>query len=407
MEYHEIANIFPLISGDEFESLKKDIKKNGLIESIWTYENKILDGRNRYRACNEIGITPDMREFTGDDPLAFVISLNMKRRHLSASQLAFVALAVEEYEGKKAKEREQIRKSKSTVQKVAQSEQGKSRDIAAKSVGVNRQYVSDAKKIRAERPDLEKKVVSGEMNIKQAVKEIKGDTLEKKKKEFIESTKKDIVNKPLISKQNAASFLESFMDGTVSLLITDPPYSTDIDDIHSFVDGWLNLALKKIKPDGRAYICIGAYPEEIHAYLDVLINQDKFIVDSPLIWTYRNTLGITPKMKYNLNYQMILHLYSQSSKQLDTSITNHNFSVQDINAPDGRLGDRVHKWQKPSELAARLITQSTEKDDVVIDCFAGSGTFLIEAARLGRVASGCDIDDEAINICIERGCERV
>ena len=137
-------------------------------------------------------------------------------------------------------------------------------------------------------------------------------------------------------------------------MITDPPYSTDVNDIYSFAKEWVNRALKKVKKTGRVYICTGAYPKEVQAYLDVLLSQKKFIVDNPLIWTYRNTLGRTPNMKYNLNYQVIFHLYSLDSPPLDTSITNEMFSVQDINAPDGRLGDRFHTWQKPDKLGERL-----------------------------------------------------
>ncbi|MCD6295935.1 MAG: ParB N-terminal domain-containing protein, partial [Deltaproteobacteria bacterium] len=54
MEFHEIANMFPLMEGTEFDALVTDIKENGLLEPIWLYENKILDGRNRYRACQEV-----------------------------------------------------------------------------------------------------------------------------------------------------------------------------------------------------------------------------------------------------------------------------------------------------------------------------------------------------------------
>ena len=138
-------------------------------------------------------------------------------------------------------------------------------------------------------------------------------------------------------------------------MITDPPYSTDIADIDGFARSWVELALSKVKTSGRAFICIGAYPKELNAYLSILLNQDAFIVDNPLIWAYKNTLGVTPKMKYNLNYQVILHLYSQQSAPLDTSITTEMWSVQEINAPDGRQGDRYHTWQKPDKLAMQLI----------------------------------------------------
>ena len=209
---------------------------------------------------------------------------------------------------------------------------------------------------------------------------------------------------PTIYQSDAIEFIAGFDDDSFDLLLTDPPYSTDVDDIESFAASWLPLALSKIKPTGRAYICIGAYPNELLAYLSVLSEQCKFIVDAPLIWTYRNTLGVTPKTKYNLNYQVILHLYSKQSRPLDTSITNEMFSVQDINAPDGRLGDRFHAWQKPDELARRLIKHSTVEGERILDPFACTGTFPLMASRMNRWSESCDLSESNLRIAQGRGC---
>lgn len=209
---------------------------------------------------------------------------------------------------------------------------------------------------------------------------------------------------PTIYLADALQFMSGFDDDSFDLLLTDPPYSTDVDDIATFAKAWLPLALSKVKPSGRAYICIGAYPTELATYLDILLQQGKFIVDAPLIWTYRNTLGVTPKMKYNLNYQVILHLYSQDSRPLDNSITNEMFSVQDINAPDGRLGDRYHTWQKPDELARRLLKHATLVGERILDPFACTGTFPLMAARMERWAEACDLSADNLHIAQERGC---
>jgi len=92
MEFHPVANIFPMMSGEDSDALKADIEVNGQREPIWTHENKIIDGRNRYNACQTIGIEPAYREWDGKGLLvAFVVSLNLIRRHLNETQRGMVA----------------------------------------------------------------------------------------------------------------------------------------------------------------------------------------------------------------------------------------------------------------------------------------------------------------------------
>src|SRR5262245_36424859 len=103
---HELAAIFPLITEAELGALAEDIKAYGLREPITLYEGKILDGRNRARACQLAKIKPRYREFKGNSPLAFVISENLHRRHLTASQRACCALETLQPFEKEAKERQ-------------------------------------------------------------------------------------------------------------------------------------------------------------------------------------------------------------------------------------------------------------------------------------------------------------
>lgn len=188
------------------------------------------------------------------------------------------------------------------------------------------------------------------------------------------------------------------------LLLTDPPYSTDIDDIETFAADWLPIALDRVKPTGRAYVCIGAYPDELAAYLYVK-TPAHLIRSQVLVWTYRNTLGPSPTYDYKLNWQAIIYWRGTDAPPLDSPEMVEQFSVQDLNAPDGRHGDRWHAWQKPDALAERLIRHATTPGQLVIDPFAGTGTFLLAAARLGREARGCEPDPDMLAIARDRGCK--
>ena len=91
-EFHEVANIFPMMSDEEYKNLVNDIGGNGQRVPIYLWQNKIIDGRNRYKACCELGIAPLVEQWNGDGSLvSFVVSLNLNRRHLDTSQRAMVA----------------------------------------------------------------------------------------------------------------------------------------------------------------------------------------------------------------------------------------------------------------------------------------------------------------------------
>jgi N6-adenosine-specific RNA methylase IME4 len=121
------------MEGAGFDALVEDIKCNGLREPVVLHDGAILDGRNRHRACLEAGVPIRTEQFEGDDPLKYVISLNLHRRHLDESQRDMVAARLATApEGRRKK----------TAQNYAVSQ-----DEAAVLLNVSRRGVQQAKAV--------------------------------------------------------------------------------------------------------------------------------------------------------------------------------------------------------------------------------------------------------------------
>jgi hypothetical protein len=88
--FHPLAQLFPMIEGEAFAALVEDVRENGVRRPVVMFEGMILDGRNRYMAAREAEVGFPVVDFVGDDPVAFVISENIHRRHLTDSQRAMV-----------------------------------------------------------------------------------------------------------------------------------------------------------------------------------------------------------------------------------------------------------------------------------------------------------------------------
>lgn len=156
LEYHPLANIFPLLSGADYDGLKADVKEQGQLEPIILHEGKILDGRNRYRVCLDLGVNPITKDFEGEDPLAYVVALNLRRRHLTTAQRALIAVEL-------GKEISVGSQSDSTAsERVARI----LLPDAAKTMNVSPRSVSSAKRVlRDGAPNLVKAVKNGELSI--------------------------------------------------------------------------------------------------------------------------------------------------------------------------------------------------------------------------------------------------
>jgi hypothetical protein len=166
LEFHPLANLFPLLEGAEFDELVEDVRIHGVREPITLHDGKILDGRNRYRLAAAAGVPCPMRFYTGNDPIAFVISLNLKRRHLSEAQRAMVA-------AKLATMHQGERTDLSPIgERLSQAD-------AANLLNVGKRSVERAKLVRDQgTPELVEAVERGDLSISAAAEHVRPTTRE-------------------------------------------------------------------------------------------------------------------------------------------------------------------------------------------------------------------------------------
>lgn len=171
-EFHEAANIFPM-DEENLDSLAADIKKNGQEIPIEILDGKILDGRRRWMACRIAEVTPSLRVVTIDDPVTYVLSLNLHRRHLTPSQSSMCAARARDIYEREAKERQKAsggdQSKKAVPENLPEPKKGDARDAAGKAFGVSGKSVDHAKRVIDKgTPELVRAVDSGRMAVSTA-----------------------------------------------------------------------------------------------------------------------------------------------------------------------------------------------------------------------------------------------
>ncbi len=190
---HPIAELFPLMSDADLAELAKDINEHGQREDIVVYQGKILDGRNRFRACLLADVEPRVKPYIGTDPIRDVLSWNLHRRHLNVSQRAAIATAALPMLEEQARERkaEAARKLNAVLKgnpiranlpgPDKGQEEHRARTDAATMFSVSPRSVQTAKKIQQEAPELLEKVRAGEVSLNAADQQVKQAKRKKKK----------------------------------------------------------------------------------------------------------------------------------------------------------------------------------------------------------------------------------
>lgn len=199
MDFHPIAYLFPKMPEEDFQAFKADIKKHGQQLPVLTYEGKIIDGRHRYRACKELGLKLKTKEVDYSNEWFAVQSMNLRRRHLSASQISAIYEAAKDRwpqlmkevkklksEAKKRQETGRTQKGgrpRKGTQKLVSKKTDKKRNRArnqnsvlgqeARKIGVSLETLGKVQRVRRKDPEEFKHVLAGTKSAGRALRDIR------------------------------------------------------------------------------------------------------------------------------------------------------------------------------------------------------------------------------------------
>ncbi|MCB0067975.1 MAG: hypothetical protein KDD77_12520 [Caldilineaceae bacterium] len=167
---HPLSAAFPAMDSHDFDALLADIREHGQREPAALWQGQVLDGWHRVRACMALGIEPKLLKLAeGTDPAAYVLSKNLHRRHLNASQRALAIVTCTDWA------RSGRPKKDAPGAPFSEDAAPASRDDMAKAADVSRSTIAQAKVVATKAaPEVRDAVRDGKMSVKAAVKAVKG-----------------------------------------------------------------------------------------------------------------------------------------------------------------------------------------------------------------------------------------
>lgn len=424
MRVHPAADLFPMVGPEELSTLADDIKERGLLEPLWIYDDPdlgvvLLDGRNRFRACSQAEVEPTFRTYEGDDPIGFVLSLNLHRRHLTTGQRAAVANdALPLYEAAALRRKAEAGASsapgrastsqghdkgsdgdapaeekecatrhtlsdsaRKAIANAAQSAKRRAADDAAAAAGTSGRSVARFKRLAEEAPDLAGKVRSGEIELGRAERIIRDRLAEAERIKRAEAEAAAQKAKPTIDLR-LGDFREVLADlSDVDAIITDPPYPAEFLPLYDDLAIWAD---KVLGPDGVMVVLVG----QTHLP-DVLRRLDG---GRPYRWCGNYS---TPGASYQSHARRVA---CQWKPFLVYGRGPHFFDVVSSSGDD----KANHKWGQNLSAFEELVRRFTAPGATVVDPFAGGGTTLLAAYATGRHSIGAELDPSAYKVAKER-----
>ncbi|BDW81938.1 methyltransferase [Erythrobacter sp. Dej080120_24] len=231
--------------------------------------------------------------------------------------------------------------------------------------------------------------------------------------------------------------MRSLPDNSVDCVFADPPYNlqlggdlnrpdgsqVDAVDDHwdqfesfraydEFTRAWLTEARRVLKPDGSLWV-IGSYHNIFRC--GAIIQDLGFWILNDIVWRKTNPMPNFKGTRFTNAHETLIwasqgekaryHFNYRAMKTLNDELQMRSDWVLPICSGGERLkedGKKAHPTQKPEALLYRVLLATTEKGDVVLDPFFGTGTTGAVAKRLGREWIGCEREDFYRNVAMKR-----
>lgn len=206
-----------------------------------------------------------------------------------------------------------------------------------------------------------------------------------------------------ILNENCLDGILKLKDASVDLIVTDPPYSVGLSSNgarSNYSDNNLIVPFFKeifyqmnrvLKDGGELYLFTDwrTYP-----LLYPLLEQ-QFQVRNCIIWDFG---WIKAGAWYRFRHEFIVYCTKGSAKPKFARNEPDVWQMKPVNF----TGERYHPAQKPVEVLSRIIRNSSKENDLVLDCFIGSGSTIISCIENKRKYIGFEIDEKNFNIARRR-----
>ena len=430
LKIHKLAEIFPPMIQDEFESLKKSIHCNGQEVPIKVLKstNEIIDGRHRYKAWQELNIEP-LIEWIEDDLTeerlrSLIIKLNLDRRHLTPSQKAWIAAGLANIEKGHFHGNQYTKTLNSGIGNSADTKLllGPTQSEIAKCFGLSERTIRQAKKIRREAPELNNHIYVGDIKIDDACRllseapAVRCQVLQRfnEDKSLNKKTKKLCQYKNEIVKEQAQFNIEkaianNFVTEVSEQLLVQPGETWQLGR-HKLTccdsSTW-NPPYAKLAFADPPYNCgIAEWDFHFEWKHDWLIDKADLVLVTPgdeslagflkkTEMPYRCTISHWIKngmskgaMGYG-NHILGLVFCKESTPYKVTGVRNQSFSTGVIKLDE--TNNTNHPGRKPLDFLVTWIEKLTKPGDFIIDPFLGSGTTLFAADETNRTFCGAEI----------------